>query len=49
MYATKEAAEDKKSQIMARSTCCGHGDIIVGSDWDDEIDLVVKPVEEVAL
>jgi len=49
VYASKQAAEDKKTQIMSQHTCCGHGDILVGDSWEDEIDLVVRPVEEVKL
>ena len=49
VYKDKAAAEEKKRQIMERHTCCGHGDILVGGTWEDEIDLVVRPVEEMAL
>ena len=49
VYASKEAAEQKKTDIMDRHTCCGHGDIVVGDTWEDEIDLVVRPIEEVKL
>ncbi len=49
VYASKAAAEAKKEDIMSRHTCCGHGDIVVGGTWEDEIDLVVRPCEEVAL
>eukprot|EP01035_Chromulina_nebulosa_P020545 gene20545-26646_t len=49
VYANKAAAEKKKEEIMSRSTCCGHGDILVGDSWEDEIDLVVRPCEEVML
>ena len=50
VYASKAAAETKKAEIMSRHTCCGHdGDIVVGDSWEDEIDLVVRPCEEVAL
>ena len=49
IYANKAAAEKKKEKIMSRSTCCGHGDILVGDSWEDEIDLVVRPCEEVML
>ena len=48
-YSSKQAAEDKKEEVMSRYECCGHGDIIVGDSWEDEIDLVVRPIEEVNL
>jgi hypothetical protein len=46
-YHTKAATEDKKEDVMGRYECCGHGDIVVGDCWDDEIDLLVRPVEQV--
>mmetsp|Transcript_2637 Transcript_2637/g.4088 ORF Transcript_2637/g.4088 Transcript_2637/m.4088 type:complete len:174 (+) Transcript_2637:47-568(+) len=46
---SKQAAEKKKEEVMSRHDCCGHGDICVGGTWEDEIDLVVRPVEEVQL
>eukprot|EP00187_Rhodella_violacea_P020394 CAMPEP_0184735258 /NCGR_PEP_ID=MMETSP0314-20130426/61798_1 /TAXON_ID=38298 /ORGANISM="Rhodella maculata, Strain CCMP 736" /LENGTH=145 /DNA_ID=CAMNT_0027202291 /DNA_START=329 /DNA_END=767 /DNA_ORIENTATION=+ len=49
VYADKLAAETKKEQLMEKSDCCGHGDILVGGSWEDEIDLVVRPIEEVQL
>lgn len=51
VYATKEAANNKRDAIMSQHTRCGlHGDIVVGDDaWEDEIDLVVRPAEEVDL
>ena len=49
VYATKEAAENKKADIMSKHRCCGHGDILVGDSWEDEIDLVVRPVEEMVI
>jgi len=27
---------------MSEHECCGHGDILVGGCWDDEIDLVIR-------
>jgi hypothetical protein len=30
---------------MSQQDCCGHGDILVGDSWDDEIDLVIRPTE----
>uniref|UniRef100_A0A7S3V145 Uncharacterized protein n=1 Tax=Aplanochytrium stocchinoi TaxID=215587 RepID=A0A7S3V145_9STRA len=49
VYASKEQAVSKQMQIMAKYPNCGHGDILVGDTWEDEIDLVVRPVEEVKL
>ena len=49
VYADKAAAEQKKREVMEAHDCCGHGDILVGDTWEDEIDLVVRPVEEMAL
>jgi hypothetical protein len=49
IYADKAAAENKKMQICDEHVCCGHGDICDGDTWEDEIDLVVRPVEEVCL
>lgn len=42
VYPSKEAAEEAKRQLMSRYMCCGHGDIIVGHTWEDEIDLVIR-------
>jgi hypothetical protein len=47
VYGSKEAAEAKKREVMSRHECCGHGDIIVGGTWEDEIDLIVRQVGEV--
>jgi len=49
VYGSKEAAETKKAAVMSKYECCGHGDIVVGDSWEDEIDLVVRPVEEIAI
>lgn len=45
VYSSKEKAEMKKAEIMRSHECCGHGDILVGDSWDDEIDLVIKPTD----
>ena len=45
VFASKEAAEQKKTEIMNNSECYGNGDICVGGTWEDEIDLVIKPTE----
>lgn len=45
VFPSKEAAENKKSDVMSQHDCCGHGDILVGGCWDDEIDLVIRPTE----
>ncbi len=42
VYGTKNAAEQAKRQLMDQYECCGHGDILVGGCWDDEIDLVIR-------
>lgn len=42
IYATKAEAENAKRNIMGQYDCCGHGDILVGSTWEDEIDLVIR-------
>jgi hypothetical protein len=50
IYATKAAAEQKRQQvILANGGECGHGDICVGDTWEDEIDLVIRPVGEMML
>jgi hypothetical protein len=49
VYASKDDAERKKAELMNQYDCCGHGDILVGGTWEDEIDLVVRPIEEVCL
>jgi hypothetical protein len=46
VYASKDAAEQKKTQLLTEYDTHGHGDICVGETWNDEIDLVVKPCEE---
>ena len=42
VYASKDAAQKAKEEVMSRYDCCGHGDILVGGCWDDEIDLVIR-------
>ena len=42
VYSTKAAAENAKQELMSKYECCGHGDILVGGMWDDEIDLVIR-------
>ena len=42
IYPSKEAAEEAKQNIMDQHTCCGHGDILTGGMWDDEVDLVIR-------
>lgn len=42
VYNSKAAAEQAKRDVMAQHDCCGHGDILVGGCWDDEIDLVIR-------
>jgi hypothetical protein len=42
VYPTKADAENAKRHIMSQYECCGHGDILVGGTWEDEIDLVIR-------
>lgn len=42
IYPSKGAAEEAKRDIMDQHTCCGHGDILIGGMWDDEVDLVIR-------
>ena len=42
VYGTKDAAEQAKCEIMNEYDCCGHGDILAGDTWADEIDLVIR-------
>lgn len=51
VYSSKDAAEEKKESIMNNGEyiCGGHGDIVVGDCWDDEIDLLIRPAGEFAV
>jgi hypothetical protein len=49
VYGSKLEAETKKEQVMSRYENCGHGDILTGGTWEDEIDLVIRPAEECTL
>lgn len=49
VYRSKDEAEQKKLAITDAHLCAGYGDIVVGDTWMDEIDLVVRPVEECTL
>ena len=42
VYPNKAAAEEAKRRLMEEHECCGHGDIMVGYTWEDEIDLVIR-------
>ncbi len=42
VYPSKAAAEEAKRVLMSRHECYGHGDIVVGGTWEDEIDLVIR-------
>ena len=47
---SKEEAEARKDQIIAENGGrCGHGDIVVGGGWEDEIDILIRPVDECTL
>ena len=45
IFPNRAAAEAERVKVMGRYDNCGHGDILVGDCWDDEVDLVVKPCE----
>eukprot|EP00978_Attheya_sp_CCMP212_P001794 scaffold3698_cov43-Attheya_sp.AAC.1 len=42
VYGSKALAESAKQELMSRHQCCGHGDIVVGPTWEDEIDLIIR-------
>ena len=42
IYGSKASAQAAKQQLMSEHDCCGHGDILVGDSWEDEIDLVIR-------
>lgn len=42
VYPSKADAENAKRRVMSQYDCCGHGDILVGGTWEDEIDLVIR-------
>ncbi|KAL3905149.1 MAG: hypothetical protein SGILL_009795 [Bacillariaceae sp.] len=42
IYPSKAAAEEAKREVMSQHEQCGHGDILVGGCWDDEVDLVIR-------
>jgi hypothetical protein len=46
VYNSKAEAEAKKNQIMRDHDEGGYSDIRVGDDYSDEIDLLIRPVEE---
>jgi hypothetical protein len=43
VYDTKAQAQAARAKLMEQHECCGHGDIVVGDSWEDEISLVVLP------
>jgi hypothetical protein len=45
IFPSKAAAEAERAKVMGKYDNCGHGDILVGGRWDDEVDLVIKPCE----
>lgn len=49
VYASKEEAQAKRHRVMSEHECHGHGDIIAGDTWEDEIDLEIRPVGEIDL
>eukprot|EP00045_Choanoeca_perplexa_P005710 m.47985 g.47985 ORF g.47985 m.47985 type:complete len:136 (-) comp13258_c0_seq2:197-604(-) len=42
VYPTKAAAEVGRMQLIAQHEEGGHGDILVGPTWNDEINLVIR-------
>mmetsp|Transcript_27988 Transcript_27988/g.39425 ORF Transcript_27988/g.39425 Transcript_27988/m.39425 type:complete len:144 (-) Transcript_27988:136-567(-) len=42
VYGSKALAEVAKRNVMSQYENCGHGDILVGGCWDDEVDLVIR-------
>jgi hypothetical protein len=47
VYGSKEEAEARKEQLIRQHGGeCGHGNICVGGTWEDEIDLLIRPVDE---
>ena len=46
VYANKDRAVQAREKIINErpDEQYGHGDICVGGTWDDEVDLVIKPV-----
>ena len=50
VYGSKEEAEKRKNQIIAENGGrCGHGHVVVGGSWEDEIDLFIRPFDECTL
>jgi len=47
IYPSKADAESKKHEITDQHQCNGYGNLITGPSWEDEIELVIRPVEEV--
>ena len=47
IYPSKADAERKKNEITDQHRCNGYGNLITGPYWEDEIELVIRPVEEV--
>ena len=47
IYPSKADAESKKNAITDQHRCNGYGNLITGPYWEDEIELVIRPVEEV--
>jgi hypothetical protein len=45
VYPSKAKAQEAKESLMSQYTCCGHGDILVGGTWEDEIDLVIRETQ----
>lgn len=42
IYPSKALAEEAKQKLMEKYARAGHGDIVVGGTWEDEIDLVIR-------
>jgi hypothetical protein len=46
IYNSKAEAEAKKEEIISHHGEGGYSDVCVGDEYSDEIDLLVRPVEE---
>ncbi len=49
IYGSKLEADRKKGEVISEYRPGGYSDIYTGYDWEDEIDLVIRPAEECTL